>query len=194
MTGSRSSVVSATSSHDHSDRMKLPQATPDHVGGDDLRTAMRHVPAAVTVVTVGGDDPRGVTIASFSSVSLDPPLVTFNVQKEARMFPLLERAARYAVHVLPADHADLSDHFANPELSSSEQFGPVPHSRGRDGLPLIDHMLAVLECEPWAIYDAGDHALFVGRVVHITTAENGDPVLYYQRTYRSVGDVIAPRS
>ncbi len=154
---------------------------------------MRHVPAAVTVVTVGGDEPRGVTIASFSSVSLDPPLVAFNVQKGARMFPLVERAERYAVHVLPAGRVDLSDHFADPELSGREQFEKVPHEVGRNGLPLLEGMLAVLECEPWAVYDAGDHALFVGRVVRISTGADGEPVLYYQRSYRQVGDVIADR-
>jgi flavin reductase (DIM6/NTAB) family NADH-FMN oxidoreductase RutF len=163
------------------------------VSGDELRAAMRHVPAAVTVVTVGGEEPRGVTIASFSSVSLDPPLVSFNVQRGARVFPLLERAERYAVHVLGADQVGLSDHFADPDLSVEEQLGPVAHVVGENGLPLLEGMLAVLECEPYAIYDAGDHALFVGRVVRIRAEEDGDPVLYYLRSYRGVGGIIAHR-
>jgi len=173
--------------------MANPSYPGDEITGDDLRNAMRHVPSAVTIVTVGGREPRGVTIASFSSVSLDPPLVSFNVQKEARVFPLLEHASRYAVHVLPADLVELSDHFADPDLSAAEQFGSVDHSTGEDGLPILGGMLAVLECEHWAVYDAGDHALFVGRVLRIHDGSGEDPVLYFRRSYRSVGAIIAER-
>lgn len=164
------------------------------VSGEALRAAMRHVPAAVTVVTVGGEEPRGITIASFSSVSLDPPLISFNVQRAARMYPLLERADRYAVHVLRADQVALSDRFAHPGLAGAEQFDGVPHLVGPGGLPLLQDVLAVFECRPWAIYDAGDHALFVGEVTAVAAADGGDPVLYFQRSYRTVGDLIAGRS
>jgi 3-hydroxy-9,10-secoandrosta-1,3,5(10)-triene-9,17-dione monooxygenase reductase component len=174
--------------------MTTPNHPRDGITGDDLRVAMRHVPSAVTIITVGGREPRGVTIASFSSVSLEPPLISFNVQKDARVFPLLERASRYAVHVLPADRVGLSDHFADPNLSAEEQFGSVDHSTGEDGLPILAGMLAVLECEHWAIYDAGDHALFVGRVLRIEDGSGEDPVLYFRRSYRTVGGVIAERS
>lgn len=69
----------------------------------------------------------------------------------------------------------------------------MAHTLAEGGLPILDRALAVLECEPWAVYDAGDHALFVGRVVRIETGEEGDPVLYYRRSYRVVGGELARR-
>ena len=165
----------------------------ESVDGDLLRTAMRFVPATVTVVTVGGEEPRGVTIASFTSVSLDPPLVSFNVQRSARFYGLIRAAGRFAVHVLSAEQAHLSDRFANPVLDRAQQFDGVPFAEQPDGLPLLEGALATFVCEPWAEYDAGDHSLFVGRVVAIGALDQGEPVLYYQRSYRVVGAEVAPR-
>lgn len=164
------------------------------VDGEQLRAAMRHVPATVTIVTVGAPEPRGVTIASFSSVSLDPPLVSFNVQKGARVHPLIEAADRYAVHVLRSDQVALSDHFADPTLDGPRQFEGLNVVEGPDGLPILPDALAVFECEPWAVYDAGDHSLIVGRVIRVEALDEGEPVLYYQRSYRRVGEAIASRS
>lgn len=155
---------------------------------------MRHVPATVTVVTVGGEEPRGITIASFTSVSLDPPLVSFNVQKQARFHPLLEGVKLYAVHVLAAEQAHLSDRFADPNLEFEDQFRGLAHRTLESGLPVFDGALALFICEPYAVYDAGDHSLFVGRVVAVETVDEGSPVLYYRRSYRGVGGEIATRS
>ncbi len=167
---------------------------PLSVDGDGLRTAMRFVPATVTVVTVGGREPRGVTIASFTSVSLDPPLVSFNVQRSARFHGLLSGARRFAVHVLASDQAGLSDRFADPGLDRDAQFAGVPHRVEPDGLPLLDGVLATFVCEPWAEYDAGDHSLFVGRVVEVSAVDAGEPVLYFLRSYRTVGGELARRA
>jgi flavin reductase (DIM6/NTAB) family NADH-FMN oxidoreductase RutF len=155
---------------------------------------MRRVPSAVTVVTVGGEEPRGITIGSFTSTSLNPPLISFNVQQEARAHGLLEKAAEFAVHVLSADQAPLSDHFADPSLDSRQQFEGIAHERMAGGLPILEGASAVFRCTLFARYDAGDHSIFVALVGSVELGPNTGAVLYMDRQYREVGEVILPRS
>lgn len=159
-----------------------------------MRAAMRRVPSTVTVVTAAGaDEARGITIGSFTSVSLDPPLICFNVQKEAQMHPLITTTPRFAVHILNDEQVHLSDHFAVPDRTGAEQFAGVPYRREADGLPILDDALAVFHCRLYAIYEAGDHSIILGEVVDVEVAGEGGPVLYYERTYRGLGETLQPR-
>jgi flavin reductase (DIM6/NTAB) family NADH-FMN oxidoreductase RutF len=147
--------------------------------GESLRVAMRRVPSPVVVVTAAdAEDARGITIGSFTSVSLDPPLISFNVGKEARMYPLIMRADRFLVHILSEAQADLGNHFAVPDLSGAEQFAPVPHHIDAAGTPVLDAVLAVLHCRPYAFVEAGDHAIVVGEVLDVDEGATGRPILY----------------
>ncbi len=158
------------------------------VTGDMLRRAMRQVPSPVTVVTApepeGG---RGVTIGSFTSVSLEPPLVSINVNREAQMHDVLAGAPRFVVHVLRSDQAHLAERFAVPELSRAEQWEDVPHRIDAHGLPVLDEALAVLHCRREGMYGAGTHTLFVGRVERIEQRGPGEPLVYYRSAYHTVG-------
>lgn len=167
----------------------------EKVDGEVLRAAMRRVPSPVTVVTAcGTDEMRGITIGSFTSASLDPPLISFNVEKGAQMHGVLVDCSHYAVHVLGDDQADLSERFARPDTAGSVQFDGIPFYLDERGLPVLEDVLVVFICRPYAVYDAGDHSIFLGEVVEVRSRHEGDPVLYFNRSYRLVGaDVgVAP--
>ncbi|SHK56134.1 flavin reductase family protein [Rhodothermus profundi] len=164
-----------------------------HALGEVLRQVMRRVPSPVTVVTAAADgEMRGITIGSFTSVSLEPPLISFNVARRARMHPLLLQARYFAVHILGAEQVALSQRFAEPGLSGQEQFEGLAYQLHAEGTPVLEGVLAVLHCRPYRRLEAGDHTIFVGEVMEIEVREEGPPLLYYNRTYRAVGETLVP--
>ncbi len=164
------------------------------IDGDALRFVMRHVPSPVTIVTMAAEqDVRGITIGSFTSTSLHPPLVSFNVNREAGVYDALITCERFAVHVLSDQQAHLSDHFATPELSGEEQFQDVAYEIDMDGTPILSDALAVMLCVRHAVYDAGDHSIIVGRVVGLGDVNADElPLVYFDRAYRRVGREAQP--
>ena len=163
------------------------------VDGEVLRDVMRHVPSPVTIVTIAAEDGiRGITIGSFASTSLRPPLISFNVSKEAQVYEALTREAHFAVHVLSDEQAHLSDHFATPDLSSEEQFDGIAYRIDPNGTPILFDALSVMYCHLHSVHDAGDHSIIVGRVEGIEDGADGSPLMYYDRTYRRVGEEVQP--
>ena len=159
--------------------------------GEQLRVAMRQVPSAVTVVTVAGrTEMRGITIGSFTSVSLDPPLISFNVALDAQMHDLLVGAKHFVVHLLSDEQAYLANHFAIKDRSGEEQFATISYRLDVHGTPVLDGVLGVFYCSHYAVYPAGDHSLLVGKVSAIEDGIDGFPLVYYDRSYRRVGDEI----
>ena len=170
----------------------LPAAAPAPADGDAFRRTLRHVPSPVVLVTtLAADGPRGATMGSFASVSLAPPLVSFNVQDGSRLYTALERGGAFAVQLLADTQAAVADHFATPGLSGAEQFEPFAHTTGPHSLSLVDGALATLVCLPHAWWPAADHAVVAGRVEQIVPGTDGDPLLWYARGYRSVGPARA---
>ena len=158
---------------------------------EDLKAVMRRVPAAVTVVTAcSASEKRGMTVGSFTSVSLDPLLVSFNVGKAAGMHGVLIDADYFYVHLLAEEQAELSNLFARPDLDGEEQFSGVPHRLADDGAPILTEALSYLKCEKIVVYDAGDHVLMLGRVEDVVQMREGKPLLYFDRGYRSVGEPV----
>lgn len=164
---------------------------PESVDGETLRHVMRRVPSPVTVVTAAdAHEARGITIGSFTSVALEPPLICFNVNHDAQMHDVLLNAPRFAVHVLSEAQAPLATHFAVPDRTGAEQLQPVPHIINEHGTPVLDDATAVLHCQHHDVFTAGDKSIIVGRVVEIEANDDGGAVLYYHRTYRGVGDEL----
>lgn len=163
------------------------------VDGEGLRRMMRHVPSPVTVVTAAAaDGPRGITIGSFASTSLRPPLISFNVSLDAQIYDALTTEGTFAVHVLSEDQAHLADHFATPDLSSEEQFEGIAYRTDAVGTPVLLDTLSVMFCDLQAVHAAGDHSIVVGRVEKIEDGAGGKPILYFDRTYRRIGDEVQP--
>ena len=150
----------------------------------ELRNALGRFATGIAVVLAHDEDgPVGVTVNSFSSVSLDPPLVLFSMARSLYSLSRLQRAPAYATNVLMEGQEAISNRFAR---AGADKFADLLLRRGVSGAPVLDPMLACFECLPYAEYDGGDHVIFVGRVVHLHVEGEGDPLLYYRGGYRSL--------
>jgi len=148
---------------------------------------MQRVPAPVTVVTAAGpSEARGATIGSFTSVSLDPPLVSFNVEKDSQMHDVLAETGHFAVHLLSDEQSELCTHFAIPDQPGADQLDPVAYRTDEHDTPILEVAPAVLYCRRHEAFEAGDHTIIVGRVVRLDERGEAPPILYYDRDYRSV--------
>lgn len=165
-------------------------AHPEHIvaTGDALRSALRSVPSPIVIVTVWTDaGPRGATIGSFASVSLDPPLVSFNVTHDTRLHDALAETDALAIHFLAADQADMATRFAIPDLSGPEQLAPFNHQLVDGHPPLLEGVLSTLVCTTEATVDAGDHTVIIASVGVIRPGREVAPLLYYEQSYRGIG-------
>ena len=160
------------------------------VSGDQLRATMRHVPSPVTVVTASvNGEKRGITIGSFTSTSLEPPLISFNLARDAQMYPLMLAAERFAVHVLSEKQAQLGNQFSLPDTTPEEQFAGVDFMTDTQGTPILKGAVTVMTCSKHAVFDAGDHVIVVGEVVALDDEATRRPVIYYDRNYHEIGAV-----
>lgn len=151
-----------------------------------LREVLGLYPTGITVVTVKAADGGlyGVTVNSFSSVSLDPPLVLFSLSRKLHTLEALLSAGRFAIHFLRDDQQHVSARFARPR---SNKWEDMKYRDGIMGSPVLDGSLAVLECELYAQYDGGDHVLVLGRIAHIEKDSGSHALVFYRGRYHTVG-------
>ncbi|MDE2995911.1 MAG: flavin reductase family protein [Bacteroidota bacterium] len=156
---------------------------------------MRHVPTVVTVVTYDAQDaPCGVTIGSFVSLSLDPPLICFNIKKVSDIHDEIVSAPRYLIHVLRDDQADVSDRFADPSRSTRDQLDGTHTTDGPHGIPTLNNFLVRFDCRRTEIHDGGDHSIILACVESIEEGGPARPIVYHQRAYHAVGTQVADRN
>ncbi|GAA2597037.1 flavin reductase family protein [Actinomadura fulvescens] len=152
-----------------------------------LRRTFGLFPTGVTVITVGGAVPHAMTANSFTSVSLDPPLVLVCVGHEAVMHGRLD-AGFFGVSVLGSGQERIARHFADKSRPlGAAQFDGVDCEPGPAvGVPLISGALARFECELWNAYGGGDHSIFLGRVLSMDrpSTEHDEALLFYQGRFR----------
>lgn len=152
-----------------------------------FRDALGLFPTGVAVITACGEDgrPVGVTVNSFTSVSLDPPLVLVSLARSLRSLEAFRRAPGYAINLLRHDQQHLSSGFARSE---SDKWQGVDWRPGAGDVPIIEPHLAVFECAPHAQYDGGDHLLLVGRVLRLTAPAEAEaqPLVFFRGQYRAV--------
>ena len=135
----------------------------------------------VTVVTsMSGDRPVGMTCQSFTSVSLDPPLVLFCPAKTSRAWPQMQRAGFFCVNLLSHDQLELSDAFARKGV---DKFAGVSWRPSATGAPLLDGVLGWVDCTIYAVHEAGDHYVVIGRVMDLGVEDAPHPLLFYQGQY-----------
>ncbi|MDX1639125.1 MAG: flavin reductase family protein [Balneolaceae bacterium] len=158
---------------------------------EDLKAVMRQFPFPVTVVTAAvGKEKRGITIGSFTSLSMDPPLVSFNLDAEAQMHDLIDKITHFAVHFPGTKQAAICDHFATPDMTGEEQFEDIDFHRSKYGTPVLNDAGAVMQCRLYNRFKAGDHTIIVGEVVEIDQPNEEASILYYDRSYRCIGDPV----
>jgi flavin reductase (DIM6/NTAB) family NADH-FMN oxidoreductase RutF len=169
----------------------------------DFRNALGLFATGVVVVTSavnggvsGGDRDEylGATISSFSSVSLDPPLILFSIGRHSKAFAAWQSIDAFAVNVLGENQSDVSTRFARP---LTDKWEGVSTRAGLQGVPLLSNALAWIECRSYAKYDGGDHLIIVGEVVALTAQlkEGARPLVFFSGRYRqldSSSDISTP--
>jgi len=147
----------------------------------ELRRALGHFATGVTVVTArDGPRPVGLTVNSFVSVSLDPPLVLWGLRLASPLYGVFRRCSTFAVNILSSRQVELSRRFATPEI---DRFEGLSTFEGLDGVPLLPGCVASFECRREQGHVAGDHAIFIGRVERFTASERGHPLVLCRGRY-----------
>ena len=151
------------------------------VDSDVFRAVLGRFASGVTIVTARDSDSadHGMTVSSFSSLSLSPPLILVSIGNDATMAPAMRTATTFAVNILTDKQEELSRRFSG---SVDDRFLGVGHSRGLLGDVIFDDTLASMQCRIVARHPAGDHVIVVGEVEEATISE-GRPLMYYRGGY-----------
>lgn len=164
--------------------VEVPEDPAAQAAARKFRDVLGRFASGVTVVTsMSGGDPVGMTCQSFSSVSLDPPLVLFIPAKTSRAWPLIQRSGRFCVNFLGADQAELSNTMASRGVDKFAGLDWTPSEA--TGSPLLPGTLAHVDCTIHAVHEAGDHYVVIGRVLDLATSDVPDPLLFFQGSYRT---------
>ena len=140
--------------------------------------------SGVTVVTSMADGaPVGMTCQSFSSVSLEPPMVMFCPAKTSRAWPMMQRAGFFCVNILAGHQSEVSQAMAT---KGSDKFEGVDWRPASTGAPLLEGVLGYVDCTVHSVHEAGDHYVVLGRVKELGFGDDGQPLLYYRGAYDTV--------
>lgn len=153
------------------------------IGEADFKKAMSQFASGVTIVTtehVGSL--YGMTVASFASLSLNPPLVLICVGKKMHTHDAIAGSGRFGVSILGQTQQQLSNHFAS---RLDDKFAGVDYRLGSTGVPLLNGSICTLECSLFNQLDGGDHTIFAGLVEHSETSEDA-PLVYFRSGYREL--------
>lgn len=147
-----------------------------------FRRVLGHYPTGVCVVTAVDADGGaiGMVVGSFTSVSLAPPLVAFFPAKTSSSWPRIEQAGKFCVNVLASDQQGLCAQFA---ARGPDKFSGVAHRASANGSPILDGVVAWIDCTLEAVHEAGDHYIALGRVVALEASDPGKPLLFFQGGY-----------
>lgn len=148
-------------------------------------------PTGVTLVTtVSGEQRHGMTASSFSSVSLDPPLVSVCLARSVFSHDLVGASGVFGVTILAKDQAELGQRFARYDASAPDRFVGAEWETAKTGAPLLANALGWLDCSVLHSYPGGDHTIFVGEVLAAATPRTTSPLLYHSRTWGQFADVL----
>lgn len=156
----------------------------NQVDAKTMRDAMRYWATGVTVVTAQHQGVRhGMTVSSFTSVSVDPPLVLVSLQQQARTHGLVLASAAFGVTILQISQQEAAERFAGRLEKELGRFGDLQTFTLETGVPFLADGLAVFDCRVVEVYPVGDHTLFIGEVVALGTLNVGEPLVYFNRGY-----------
>lgn len=150
----------------------------------EFRRVMGHFASGVTVVTACHEGTcQGITVSSFASLSLAPPLILVSIDQRSVMHDMIERTGAFAVNILAEDGEWLSRLFASRDV---DKFERVRYRLGTTGAPLLDDALATIECRLHQKLPGGDHTIFVGEVIAGDVRAEQAPLLYFRSGYHSI--------
>jgi 3-hydroxy-9,10-secoandrosta-1,3,5(10)-triene-9,17-dione monooxygenase reductase component len=146
-----------------------------------FRQVLGHFPTGVTVVTaMGPSGPVGLAVGSFASVSLDPPLVAFFPDRSSSSWPQIEAAGSFCVNILAEEQEVVCRRFAT---KGDDKFAGLGWKPAGSGSPLLDGVLAWIDCDIESITEAGDHFCVMGRVRDLAVTQDGGPLLFFRGGY-----------
>lgn len=162
--------------------------------GDELREVMRFWASGVAIVGAEHEGVRhGMTVSSFTSLSLEPPLVMISLQKSTRTHDLVIGSEAFAVTVLDQTQLAVSNRFAGMETEDEDRFVGIETYTLETGSPLLHHGLAFLDCRLVAQHDAGTHTVMIGEVVAAQFSDDqNSPLVYFNRDYRKLEGLRSP--
>lgn len=155
-----------------------------------LRMALGEFATGVAIITAfdANRQPLGLTISSFNSVSLEPPLILFSVHRNASRLPGLAESGGFVVNVLSRQQSELSNRFAR---ATESRWDDLDYSVGHVGAPCLEGVLTRFECVPYAQHDGGDHVIFVGRVVAMAEPVQEAPLVFFRGRYHDIVQTCA---
>ncbi|MDA0782207.1 MAG: flavin reductase family protein [Rickettsiales bacterium] len=155
----------------------------------DFRNCMGRFATGVTVVTtkLNNDLPCGMTVNSFTSLSLEPPLVLFNVDKNAHNHDNFANCTKFTVNILSERQSDISQKFACP---STIKWQDIDYTDYSNNTPKINGCIAYIACDTEQIYKGGDHSIIIGRVTDMDIESKENPLIYFKGKYSKIGDKL----
>lgn len=172
--------------------MKRPTAISTNDDPAEMTQAMRSVMgnfctgvAVIAAQTEHG--PVGMTVQSFVSISMEPPLVMFSPQKSSKTWEILQHADHFCANILPRERPELPMHFAKTAMH--ERFDTIDWRPGKTGAPVLDDALAFAECSVENVIEAGDHYIVLGRVLDLGEKEAGEPLLFFKGGFGSFNSI-----
>ena len=157
------------------------------VNADEFRAAMRRWATGVTIVTAQyGTVRHGMTVSSFTSISLEPPLVVVSLEHTASTTQLIQSSGAFGVSILADDQQVISDRFAGRIVEVSDKFAGLEWTGLITGAPLLVDALAGFDCRVMSSHTVGTHILFIGEVLALRSSSNSNPLIYFERDYHQV--------
>ena len=155
----------------------------------DLRSVMGEFATGVTAVTLNGEQPHGITVNAFSSVSLDPPLVLVCLDHGTEAHERLQSgdADGYCVNILAADQQILGEHFADMAEEEIDPFTEYPTTTAETGAPIFSESLGYVDCSIHEAVEAGDHTIYIGSVEAAEQLEDKDALTFFEGEWGTVG-------
>jgi flavin reductase (DIM6/NTAB) family NADH-FMN oxidoreductase RutF len=165
---------------------------PSVIDRTTFRRVLGHYPTGVCVVTshVPGDKPVAMVVGSFTSVSLDPPLVGFFPDRSSTSWPRIERAGKFCVNILAHDQHALCRRFS---AKGDDKFAGLDYRLSAGGSPILPNVVAWIDCTIHSVHEAGDHYVVMGRVLDLNV-EGDQPLLFFQGGYGGFAPMQSPIS
>ena len=154
-----------------------------------IKSCLSEFVTGITVVTTLCEtgNKYGITVNSFNSVSLVPPMILFSIEKSASRFNVFNSCSSFVVNVLSEKQKNISQDFAKSNLQNWKDVS----CDVIDGIPLISGAISYMYCTKKHVYDGGDHKIIVGQVIHCYKSDNGDnPLIYYRGKYMMIGGLL----
>jgi len=161
----------------------------DSIDGATFRRVLGHYPTGVCVVTAiePDGDPVGMVVGSFTSVSLDPPLVAFFPDRSSTSWPRIKRSTKFCVNVLGSHQQDLCRRFS---AKSADKLAGLDYGVSNGGSPVLHDVGAWIDCTLEVVHEAGDHLIVLGRVRELDIARPDQPLLFFRGKYGSFAPLI----